>query len=264
MPNAIAAQQVAERIQNRLGVPWKTPSLDGFQAGAPDTPVKGIATTFAPTMDVLRRAAAAGRNMIISREPAFYNHGSPRKYPPEDPVCAAKQDFIAKHNLVVWRFFENWQARDVDGQLRGLAAALGWDKYRTSGGYFALPPATLARAAREIRGKLKIQCLRVIGDPGTRVSKAALSHGLTPVPALQAMLKEPDVDLVVTGEVVEWEAGPYFEDVIASGRKKGMILLGQEASEEPGSGAVADWLRTFIPEVPVEWISAGEPFWTLK
>jgi len=104
----------------------------------------------------------------------------------------------------------------------------------------------------------------VIGEPQTKVSKAALLHGLLSVPALQKILTEPDVDLVVAGEVVEWEAGPYFEDVIASGRKKGMILLGQEASEEPGSGAVADWVRSFVPEVPVEWIPAGEPFWVLK
>lgn len=23
----------------------------------------------------------------------------------------------------------------------------------------------------------------------------------------------------------------------------------------------ADWLKTFIPEVPVDWIPAGDPFW---
>jgi len=23
----------------------------------------------------------------------------------------------------------------------------------------------------------------------------------------------------------------------------------------------ADWLKTFIPEVPLDWIPAGDPFW---
>jgi hypothetical protein len=23
----------------------------------------------------------------------------------------------------------------------------------------------------------------------------------------------------------------------------------------------SDWLKTFIPEVPVQWIPAGDPFW---
>jgi hypothetical protein len=40
-----------------------------------------------------------------------------------------------------------------------------------------------------------------------------------------------------------------------------MVILGQEVSDEPGSGEVASWLKTFIPEVPIEWIPAGEPFW---
>ena len=44
------------------------------------------------------------------------------------------------------------------------------------------------------------------------------------------------------------------------GQKKGLIVIGLEASEEPGCGEVAAWLKSFISEVPVEWIPAGEPF----
>jgi len=45
---------------------------------------------------------------------------------------------------------------------------------------------------------------------------------------------------------------------------KALILLGNEVSEEPGSGEVAAWLKTFVSEVPVEWLPAGEPFWTVS
>jgi hypothetical protein len=78
------------------------------------------------------------------------------------------------------------------------------------------------------------------------------------------VLKEPGIDVVVCGEPVEWEAHPYFEDWITAGKGKGMIILGHEVSEEPGAGAVAAWMKTFISEVPVEWVSAGEPFWAAK
>jgi hypothetical protein len=44
---------------------------------------------------------------------------------------------------------------------------------------------------------------------------------------------------------------------------KGLVLVGNEASEEPGSGEVAVWLRSFVNEVPIEWFPAREPFWTL-
>ena len=31
-------------------------------------------------------------------------------------------------------------------------------------------------------------------------------------------------------------------------------------SEDWGMREVADWLRSFLTDVPVEWIAAGEPF----
>ena len=273
MPGGLTAQQVVDRIQKNLCVPWKTPSVDVFNAGTPDARVTGIATTFTPTLDVLRRAAKAAKNMIVTREPPFYGHGDTAKYLSKDATYTFKQDFIAKNNFVIWRFYDNWQARRVDGQLRGLAMALGWDKYYKTGGedpyhpgdgFFVLPGTSLRDLAKNIQDRLKIRGIRIIGDPQTKVSKVALTHGFLLVPELQKTLKEPGVDAVVAGEPVEWEAGPYFEDVVASGQRKGMIVLGHEVSEEPGSGEVAAWLKTFISEVPIEWIPAGEPFWAPK
>jgi putative NIF3 family GTP cyclohydrolase 1 type 2 len=280
MSEQITAQQVVDRIQKNLGVPWKTPGLDGFAAGSPDTRVTGIVTTFTPTLEVLRRAVATQKNMIVSREPVFYTDPRYRGGPAatnedlaKDPTLRFKRAFITENNLVVWRFFENWNARETDGQLRALAAALGWEKYYQPGAgeelyqrgneFFVLPSTSLGALAKNVRDRLKSHGIRVIGDPQTRVSKCALTHGFLLVPELATVLKEPAVDVVMCGEPVEWEAGPYFMDVVASGQKKGMIVVGHEVSEEPGSGEVAAWLKTFVPEVPVEWIPAGDPFWAL-
>ena len=43
-----------------------------------------------------------------------------------------------------------------------------------------------------------------------------------------------------------------------------MIILGHDMSEEWGMEECARWLKTFITEVPVEFMPAGEPFWTPK
>ena len=64
------------------------------------------------------------------------------------------------------------------------------------------------------------------------------------------------------GEAREWEGIEYAQDLIASGQKKGMIVLGHAISEEAGMANCAKWLKTFISEVPVEFVPAGEPFWT--
>jgi hypothetical protein len=68
----ITAQQVIERIQKEVGIAWRTPTVDTFKAGDPNTPVTGIAVTMMATLDVLQRAAATRKNLVITHEPTFY------------------------------------------------------------------------------------------------------------------------------------------------------------------------------------------------
>ncbi len=60
----LTAQQVIERIQKNVGVPWTTPTVDTIKAGDPNEPVTGIATTMMATLDVLERASAEGKNLV--------------------------------------------------------------------------------------------------------------------------------------------------------------------------------------------------------
>ncbi|HEY4262756.1 MAG TPA: hypothetical protein VGM98_21535, partial [Schlesneria sp.] len=69
---ALTAQDVADRIQTHLGGEWQGFGPDGFKAGDPNTPLKGIATTAMATMDVLKRASNAGANLVITYEPTFF------------------------------------------------------------------------------------------------------------------------------------------------------------------------------------------------
>ena len=71
-----------------------------------------------------------------------------------------------------------------------------------------------------------------------------------------------DTDLFICGETREWELVEYVQDMIASGKKKALIVLGHVVSEQSGMKYCAEWLKTFIPEVPVELIAASEPFWS--
>ncbi len=270
MATKITAQQVIDRIKGQLHNTWRDSAVDIFNAGAPDTMVTGIVTSFTPSVEVLKKAVAAGKNFIITQQPAYYLETE--DYLKNDPAFLYKKDFIYKNKLVIWRYYDNWNAREVDGQLSGLAKALGWDKYHIhpaageayakGNKYFNLPEASLKEKVAECRSRLKIPALRVIGDPATRIKKAALSHGMFKLSELQEFLKEPDVDLIVIAEAIEWESCEYFRDILTwKGKNKGMILIGREASEDPGYAEVALWLKSFITEVPIEWIAANEPFW---
>ena len=185
----------------------------------------------------------------------------------KDPTFRAKSEYIAAHNLVVYRFFDNWNARQPDAQLQGLAKALGSEKnYKPSGGLpWTMPRASFSQQLHEdvkYQQAPKMKSIRVAGDPDITVHKAALLHGMYWLPDLQKALAEPGVDLVIAGEP-QWENElcQYSFDLHAAGVRKGLILLGQQVSEEPGSGEMATWLKSFVKEVPVEWIPAGEPAW---
>lgn len=64
MRNQLTAQQVVDRIREHLGVPWNPAGSDVFHAGNPDSPITGIATSFTPSLEVLRRAVAENKNLI--------------------------------------------------------------------------------------------------------------------------------------------------------------------------------------------------------
>jgi putative NIF3 family GTP cyclohydrolase 1 type 2 len=286
----ITSQQLVERIQKNVGVPWQSQQSDGFSDGilfgSPDATVTGIVTTWTPTLDVLRKAVNSGKNVIICRQAPSYSRGErapvawrnapapSKEMLDNDPVWQAKQDFISKNNLVIIRFCDNWDARKTDEQLRGLAKVLGWEKfhlaqsakdgYEPRNVYFRLPATSLNNLAEGIKKRLNIQGLRVIGKPESSIVKVALTHGLLLVADAEQILREPGVDAIVTGDAVEWEAAPYFQDLVTARKAKGLVLLGDEASEEPGSGEVANWLKGFVTEVPIEWIPAGDPFWVLS
>jgi len=75
--------------------------------------------------------------------------------------------------------------------------------------------------------------------------------------------RRPDpADVLVVGEIREWEGVEYAHDTVAAGYSKGLILLGYAISEDPGMDGCARWLKTFLPVMPVEFVPAGEPGWS--
>ena len=257
--SALTPKRVVERIQSNLGVTWRTETVDTFKAGNPDTTVRGIATTVMATMSVLERAAAAGRNFIISHEPTFYGHTDSTTEIETDPIYQRKAELIKKHDLVVWRFHDHWHMRRPEPMAQGFYQAMGWEKYvQPSGRIITIPEMTLEAAAKLTREKMGIKALRLMGDPATKITRVGYMPGYGQLPAMMRVMA--DADLVFTGEQREWEGLYYAHDAIAAGRPKGVIVMGHAVSEEPGMKVCAEWLKTFITEVPVELIPAGEPF----
>lgn len=264
----LTARDIIERIQAHVGIPWQQETVDTFKAGSPETEVKGIAVTMMATLDVLQRAAAAGQNLIITHEPTFYSHlDQPDLEQKEnDPVLAAKRAFIAEHRLVIWRFHDHQHRMQRDEIETGMAHALGWEKFQDSGNQyvFSIPETDLAHLASELKSRLKIHVLRVVGDPKLTVRKVALVPGASGFAKETRALEITDLQVLITGEPREWETVEYVADAVTEGKPKALIILSHIPSEQSGMEECARWLKTFISEVPVEFVPARDPFWAWK
>ena len=89
----MTAGEVVDRIKKDLGVPWRDATYrDTFKFGGPDTVVTGIATTAFVTFDVIRKASAAGLNMIIPHEDTYWNDRDDSAIVDADPLYKTKVD----------------------------------------------------------------------------------------------------------------------------------------------------------------------------
>jgi len=262
----LTARQVIERIQAHVGVPWQSDTVDTFKAGNPDTPVTGIAVTMMATLDVLKRAAASGNNLIITHEPTFFNHlDKPDELDQgeNDPVLAEKREFIDKHGLIIWRFHDHWHARKPDGIQAGMVHALGWEKFQDPANQhlFTVPRTTVQSLAADLKARLGIRVMRVVGESHMEVTRVAMSPGAAGFAREARALEMPDVEVLVVGETREWETVEYVADAVTEGKHKALIILGHIPSEQAGMEECMRWLKNFVTEVPVSFVPSAEPFW---
>ena len=268
----VTAQDLVDRVRNAVGVVWNADTVDTLKAGDPSTPVTGVVTTSRATIDVMRRAVKAGANVIVTAGPTFYSRADSPTPPagrgrgaapaPPDPVFAAKNAFITANRLVVWRFSDHWRLRAPDPFAQGLADALGWAGFRTNGdpARLTVPALPLEALAARVKARLEARGgVRVVGRPQIPMRTIGLLPGTRSIQEVVAML--PRVDAVIAGEIREWESSEYARDVANAGLGKGLILVGRSLSEEAGMKACADWLRPIVPETPVRWLPAGDPYW---
>ena len=210
----------------------------------------------------MKRRWPGGKNLIITHEPTFYNHLDQQSQFASDPVYQQKLAYIREHHLVVYRFHDTWHMRQPDGVLAGMIEQFGWKKYQNSADpdLFTFPQTTVGKIAEALQKSTGARAIRIVGDPAMTVTQIALMPGASGSDEQIKVLEQSNVQLVVAGESREWETVPYVVDAAAEGRQKALILLGHEVSEEAGMDECARWLRTVFPEMPIQFISAGEPF----
>jgi putative NIF3 family GTP cyclohydrolase 1 type 2 len=224
----LTAALVVRRIQTELGGDWTSTGPDGFKAGDPSTVVTGLATTAISTMDVLKQAVKANANLILTYEPTFYSRADGAGG--SDPVVKAKREFIEKNRLVVFRLRDHWQARKESDMITGLASVLGWSSraVKNDNGLYEIAPATAEATVALIRSKLNLRAgLRVVGDRHATIRRVLLFPGsMAPATMWQ---RYSEVDMIVAGEVREWENTHYAADIFSTGEKRALVTTGRQS-----------------------------------
>jgi hypothetical protein len=281
MANGPTGRTLGLILNGALGDFMTTAMYEGHCAGDTQTLVRGVAVCYAPTLDLLRRAAAEQKNFIVSREHPYFLHGG---FSPgyatggleaalkDDPVVKAKRDIITAGKLMVYRIGAAWDQFRPKAQSTALAEAMGLKPLaapvtdRARGVVCDVPRTTLQTLAQTAAGRLKAVSSRIVGDPRATVTRVAVLAGETdPSAGLAKLLADPKIDGIIAGAggIVDEVDGAvsYFQDVVASGRRIAMLAIGYGPSQDPGGAEVARWIRTVLPDMPIEWWPVYDPAW---
>jgi putative NIF3 family GTP cyclohydrolase 1 type 2 len=237
-------------------------TVDTVKSGDPSIPLSGIVTTMFATLDVIRKAAALKANLIIAHEPTFYNHTDDTGWLEDHDVFRFKRDLLATHNIVVWRFHDYWHANKPDGIRQGVLAAVQWEKYQRKDvpSLLRIPAMSLREIAIHFKKQLGITSLRTIGDLAQRCETVGLLPGAPGGRSQMMFTREHTPDVLITGELQEWETSEYYRDLASMGRKQSLIVLGHSVSEEPGMRWLVDWLKPKFPGTAITHLPSGDPF----
>jgi hypothetical protein len=253
------ALELIQRVVARTGASDRADTVDHVAAGDPATPVTGIALMGQASLSGLQQAAAAKANLIFSYDPVFWTNGSDSARLQTDALFQEKRDFIQAHGMVIFTLRDHLRDSSPDLIAVGMASALDWKPEAGDPNLFRRR-ATLLGLAQELGEKLNDKTLRVVGDPSLPVFTIATSFGNTSQMDGIARLNGP-AQVLVCGYAREWEVVEYAQDMIAAGAKKALILLGENASVGPAMRFCAEWMKSFITEVPVTFIALPEPYW---
>ena len=212
---------------------------------------KGHAAQTAHTMERIEP-------VLIAHEPTFYNHLDETGWLAGDPVYEYKVSLLKDNNIAVWRNHDYVHRLREDGVRAGVVSRLGWQRFVGSNpNVFNIQPTSLKALIADVKEKLGINTVRYIGELFTSCKKVLLLPGAAGGRNQISAIRREKPDVVLCGEISEWETAEYIRDARSKGDDLSLAVLGHIASEEPGSEFLAGWLRENVKGVPVTHVPAG-------
>lgn len=260
--NEVTIQDVIDAfIKTVPGAPLNA-TVDTIKAGDPSQKVSGIVTTMFPTIEVIKKAISLNANFIIAHEPSYYNHIDDTAWLKDDEVYRYKTDLLNKHNMVIWRCHDYIHEHVPDGVLTGVLGALEWNKYydASNPGLITIPETSFGNIIQLAKTKLNIEHVKIVGNKSQLCKRIVIMPGATGGTSQITSIQKTKPDLLIVGEVNEWETSEYIRDLQLTGGKTSLLVLGHIVSEEPGMQWMMEWLNTHFPSIKTTHIPSRDAF----
>lgn len=258
---------------------------DEYKCGDPERECTGIVSALVPTVEVIRKAAALGCNLIVAHEPISYQTPDFPDWKGRFPnkVYEQKQQLLQETGIVVWRDHDHMHAHQPDSIFTGVIRYLGWEEYyQPTKERFVfrinLPQTTVGELAAYLKETLNLNGLRYMGRNDDKISKIALVGHLYPnsfAPdgmdeegfyqdysmEVIRLMEEDGIEAIIPGEIIEWTTLSYIRDGIAQGKPMACFNIGHFSWEELGMKYAADWIKELVGEsLPVYYVPTGDAF----
>lgn len=260
-------KQVVDKIIDACDTPPLEKTCDLLMAGNWNCEVKGIVTTFMATIDVIKAAVSQGANLIITHEPTYFTGWDQTDWLQNDEIYLQKVKLINDNKINIWRFHDHMHMTKPDLIFKGIDIDLGWQNYADPmfRHCYTIPDTTVSELAEFLKKALDVKMARIVGDINSPVKRVgflggggSLGLGREEMPA--ELMRDAKLDALICGDITEWTTCAYVRDASQLGFTKSMIILGHNRTEEAGMKYLPDWLKTLMPEIPVRFVEAGEPF----
>ncbi len=249
------------------------PTTDVVKYGDPEQECTGIVVTCFASVNVIRRAAELGANLIIAHEPLFWSHEDTTDYLADSQIFQEKRQLLEDGGIVVWRDHDHIHGGSpidppLDGIYYGIMKELGWEDYLIGSEkkplLFQLPETDATELGLYLKEKLNLNGIRISGDPHARVPKVFLWEHIIDrdAQASAKLLKvdQEDIDAIIPLEVIDWTVCAYMRDASQLGHPKIVYNIGHFNFEEIGMKYMVRYLPQLVGDVPVHFVQSGDAF----
>ncbi len=258
----MTAKELMEQLFQWSPCPEEKRKRDKVIFGNENMEVSKVAVCQIATPKVLKQAAEAGASLVITHEPTYHDFF---QLDETDPVYRKKSELIQQLGMTIFRFHDSPHFTDIDKINAGFLNQLGWIGEFDGCNKFILQEAkSVDEIQKDMEEKLNLHHVRYAGAPNQMVKGISLCVGQWGEQHLFDQLHQPDIDLVICGEVCEWNLCEYVRDGAELGIEKGVFLLGHMGSERSGMDYVAQYINQHIDGVDALYIDCGEVFQSIE